>query len=214
MDDNSRRQDNSRASNVVPMLLVSQENLRDRRAHEIQRVVFYLSGGLVSLLFLLVLSKQINPSDEALQNAPLARVMGLWEGQWNGMETKFALSGAQITTYETTRIFSSSTAQYQSGVVERLEGDRSLVRQIWLTRLDQDGILRARRNDEGTEQFTQFTGTKTGDTMIWSHEDNDSQEMVRLWLNGPVLTVEELHISKSRPADSHLITGRYTRIPQ
>jgi len=211
MDDNSRRQDNSRASNVVPMLLVSQETLRDRRAHELQRVVFYLSGGLVSLLFLLVLSRQINPSDEALKNAPLAQVMGLWEGQWRGIETKFALSGAQITTYETTRIFSSSTPQYQSGVVERSEGDRELGREIWLTKLDQDGIPRARRNDEGSEQFTHFTGNRTGDTMIWSREDNDSQEMVRLWMTGPVLTVEELYISKARPADSHLITGRYQR---
>lgn len=201
----------SRTSNVVPMLVASRDRPKDWRSQELQRVVFYLAGGVVSLLFLMLLAKQMNPKDDALLNAPLARVMGHWEGRWVGKETRFTLAGTQVASYQTVRFFSSSTSQYQSGTVERTEGDKHHVKQIWLTKIDQDGILSARRNDEGDENFELFGGNLVADTIFWTSERPESQQLVRLWIVGTVLNVEELYVSRTRPADSYLITGRYER---
>ncbi|MBI1291692.1 hypothetical protein GC173_10680 [bacterium] len=211
IDDLQAPREPSRTSNVVPMLVANRSTHADPKAQELQRLVFYLAGGVVSLLFLMLLANQMNPKDEALRNAPLARVMGNWEGRWVGSETRLTLSGTPLANYKTVRFFASSGAQYQSGTVERTEGNENHAKEVWLTRIDQDGVLHARRNDEGSEEFELFNGTMTGDTLYWSGESQDSTNVVRVWLEGSVLHVEEMHLSRTRPADSFLITGQYRR---
>jgi hypothetical protein len=195
------------------MLLSARSSRRGpSRSQEIQRVVFYLSGGVVSLLFMLLLARQMNPSDDRLVNAPLVMVMAHWEGQWEGRETVYTLGGARIADYEALREYHSSTPNFQTVSVTRRFEDRIVNEQVWLNQVDQDGRVQSRRGGLDHLPAVLFSGSVDAGTILWSREDEECQELVRTWTTENALHVEEIYISKIAPGESRLTTGRYTRV--
>jgi hypothetical protein len=181
----------------------------DSLSPEAQRILIFLLGGVLCLAFLLLLAHSMNPSDQELRAADLNPTFAPWDGTWVGTAHEIAADGRIVARYRERRIFTSTSTHMQTVDVTRRSTHGTESRQVWVHKNHRDGTLSAAMsNDEGVA--TSFSGMLVDGHLVWRREAPAATEMVRYWIAGGALQVEEMLVNRET-GEIRLISARLGR---
>lgn len=179
---------------------------------EMQRVFILMGGGAIGLIFLLLLAQSMNPSDEALRSQDFAAAFAPLDGIWVGQMTQINAKGETVSYFSEHREFLSTSAMVQTANVTRIKRDGASDQSIWVLREQADGSLTYSKAEE-TSQPSPFVGSVDNGHYFWQREVGDGVEIIRHWVIGNSLLVEEMHIPNSGSPDNFsIISGRLQRM--
>jgi hypothetical protein len=179
---------------------------------ELHRALYYLIGGLISIVFLFMVARQIDPPSSSLAMEDMARILGRLDGTWVGTEKRLTMTGDLLEHYPSSRKIWSSTTNYQTMTVASERGDQSQG-EFWLLRVDEDGALEAREDGlvENSTPAVIYRGRLEDGVIYWSREHERGSTLIRFTQTEGKLTVETIEMSRDANLSSELRVATYQR---
>lgn len=177
------------------------------------RLLFYLLGGLVVLLFLLALAQSFNPPDSALRDADMVLLLAPWDGNWRGQEVVRDVSGETLAIYDTTRSYFSASSTRQSAEIIRRSPSGMEFKEGWINSVLGNGLLRATTMGKSGEDKHVFEGRLEDGEVFWTRETQEATIVRRGRITGNQLLTEEVVFPKQPHIQATITTGNFTRQP-
>lgn len=180
---------------------------------EWHRVAYFLVGGALCLGAMLAMAHRMNPPDSALRFSDLARVFGPWEGSWEGQEVTYDARGRLLSTVNVKREYWSTTTNIQSVLIYREAEGAPTQSELWIQHSGKEEALTAKRTDSDTPA-PPYQGRVENGRLFWTRQGPDGNDVVRSWIVGSTLYVEETWFPKDGVAgEPRFTSGVLHRVP-
>lgn len=179
---------------------------------EVQRVLILLGGGVIGLVFLLLLAQSMNPSDDDLMARDLVAVFAPLDGVWVGQVSELDADGRTIDTFREHREFHPATTLILNSNVTRIHKDGRTETTVWVMREHSDGTFTS--TPEGADTVSSpFKGTIDNGHYFWQRRHGDVLEIHRMTLVGNSLHIEEIRLPSNGGTEKlSILSGRLQRM--
>ncbi|MCC5875298.1 MAG: hypothetical protein JJU11_03665 [Candidatus Sumerlaeia bacterium] len=180
---------------------------------ETQRVLILLGGGVIGLVFLLLLAQSMNPSDDDLISRDIVAAFAPLDGVWVGQVTELDANGKAVQTFREHREFHPATTLILNSNVTRIHKDGRTETSVWVMREHSDGSFTSSLNQDTGSTVAPFRGSIDNGHYFWQRRHEDVLEIHRMTVMGNSLHIEEIRL----PADGNgdklsILSGRLQRM--
>jgi hypothetical protein len=152
----------------------------------------------------------MNPPDSALRGQALTQNLGPWDGLWTGSMTRYSLGGDKIAEFNVRREYSSTDPKVQTADVSRIFSDGTSESDVWVFKVTEEGQLTGNRRSEESGSAP-YLGRVAGNQAFWVRHTDQGTEILRSWIHGNLLFVEEEYVPTGNPTAGWIISGQLSR---